>query len=117
MFKRWAEAEFDPSQPLKSVAEKSYLIPESRIMYGPLNDDVIKYVVDSARDYKVQGAVFWAFLGCRHACATIKIFKDALNEADIPMLAVDCDIVDPTINPHEEIGDKLERFFELLEGL
>ena len=33
------------------------------------------------------------------------------------MLAVDCDIVDPTINPQEEIGEKLERFFELLEGL
>ena len=56
MFNSWVEAEFDPAQPLKSVAEKSYLIPESRVMYGPLTDDVIKFVVDSARDYKVNGA-------------------------------------------------------------
>ncbi len=117
MFNSWAEAEFDPSQPLISIAEKSYLIPESRVMYGPLTDDVVKYVVGSAVEYKVNGALFWAFLGCRHACATIKIFKDALNAADIPMLAVDCDIVDPTINPREEIGDKLGQYFELLEGL
>jgi len=117
MFTKWTKAEFNPSQALKSVAEKSYVIPESHVMYGPLNENVIKYVVDSARDYQVQGAVFWAFLGCRHACATIKIFKDALNEAGIPMLAVDCDIVDPTVNPEEEIGEKLERFFELLDEL
>jgi len=117
MFNTWVESEFDPSKPLGSVAEKSYLIPESRIMYGPLTDDIVKAVVKSAEDYKINGALFWAFLGCRHACATIKIFKDALNEAGIPMQAVDCDIVDPTINPQEEIGEKLERFFELMEGL
>ena len=34
---------------------------------------------------------------------------------DVPVLTVDCDIVDPTINSEEEIGEKLEQFFELLE--
>jgi hypothetical protein len=31
------------------------------------------------------------------------------------MLTIDCDIVDPTVNPEEEVREKLEQFFELLE--
>ena len=31
------------------------------------------------------------------------------------MLTLDCDVVDPTITSEEEVRDKLERFFELLE--
>ena len=51
----------------------------------------------------------------RHSCAAIKLFKDTLTELDIPMLTLDCDVVDPTITTKEEIGEKLEGFFELLE--
>ena len=54
-------------------------------------------------------------MGCRHTCATIKIIKETLSEVDVPMLTVDCDLVDPTINTEEEVHDKLEQFFELLE--
>jgi hypothetical protein len=43
------------------------------------------------------------------------LFKDVLNELDVPMLTVDCDVVDPTITSQEEIRGKLEQFFELLE--
>lgn len=115
LFTLWKERGLDPSHPLESVAKKSFLIPESRSMYGPLTKQILDEVVQSARDYKVDGAVYWAFIGCRHTCATIKLFKDALNEIDIPMLTIDCDLVDPTINSKEEVKEKLERFFELLE--
>ncbi len=115
LFTLWMEGGLDPSKPLESVAKKSFLIPESRTMYGPLSKQMLDEVVQIARDYKVDGAVYWAFIGCRHTCATIKLFKDVLNEIDIPMLTVDCDLVDPTINSKEEIREKLERFFELLE--
>ena len=103
------------SNPLESVAKKSFLIPESRGMYGPLMQQSLDEIVQSAKDYKVDGAIYWAFIGCRHTCATIKLVKDTLNEIDIPMLTLDCDLVDPTINPKEEIREKIERFFELLE--
>lgn len=115
LFTLWRESGLDASRPLESVARKSFLIPESRSMYGPLSKQMLDEVVQTARDYKVDGAVYWAFIGCRHTCATIKLFKDVLNEIDIPMLTVDCDLVDPTINSKEEIREKLERFFELLE--
>jgi benzoyl-CoA reductase/2-hydroxyglutaryl-CoA dehydratase subunit BcrC/BadD/HgdB len=115
LFTRWAEGRLDPSQPLESVVKKSALIPERRSMYGPLGEPALQDIIDCAEQYKVDGAVYWAFMGCRHTCATIRLFKEILNEIDVPMLTVDCDIVDPTINSEEEIRGKLEQFFEMLE--
>jgi len=115
MFTRWSEGKLDPDRPLESVAKKSFLIPERRSMYGPLSQQALQDITDSAEQYKIDGAIYWAFMGCRHTCATIKVMKDLLNEIDIPMLTIDCDIVDPTITSEEEVRDKLEQFFEMLE--
>jgi len=115
LFTRWAEGRLDPSKPLESVARKAAMMPERRSMYGPLGQEALQDLIDCAEQYKVDGAVYWAFMGCRHTCATVKLFKDVLNEVDVPVLTIDCDIVDPTINSEEEIRGKLEQFFELLE--
>ena len=115
LFTRWADGRLDPTRPLESVARKSYLIPERYTMYGPLGERTSQDLVDSAEQYKVDGAIYWAFMGCRHTCATVKLFKDLLSEVDVPVLTLDCDIVDPTINSEGETRDKLEQFFELLE--
>ena len=115
MFFRWPEVKLDPSKPLESVAKKSFLIPERRSMYGPLSQESLQDITDCAEQYKIDGAVYWAFMGCRHTCATIKIVKEKLNEVDVPMLTIDCDIIDPTISSEEEVSGKLEQFFELLE--
>lgn len=115
LFTRWSEGTLDPSRPLESVAKKSFLIPERRSMYGPLGEQALQDIIDGAEQYKIDGAIYWAFMGCRHTCATIKIIKETLSEIDVPMLTVDCDIVDPTINSEEEIRDKLSQFFEMLE--
>jgi benzoyl-CoA reductase/2-hydroxyglutaryl-CoA dehydratase subunit BcrC/BadD/HgdB len=115
LFSLWLEGGLDPSKPLESIAKKSFLTPESRSMYGPLTEQALDEIVKAAKDYKVDGAIYWAFIGCRHTCATIKLVKDILNEIDVPMLTVDCDLVDPTINSKEDVKEKLERFFELLE--
>ena len=113
-FTYWGEGRLDPSRPLESVAEKSYMIPEMR-MYGPLDDRALKSIVSCAEQYKVDGAIYYADVGCRHSCATVKLFKDTLNKIDVPMLTLDCDVVDPTITSEEEMREKLEQFFELLE--
>jgi benzoyl-CoA reductase/2-hydroxyglutaryl-CoA dehydratase subunit BcrC/BadD/HgdB len=115
LFTRWAEGTLDPSKPLESVARKAAMIPERRSMYGPLGPEAMQDLIDCAEQYRVDGAVYWAFMGCRHTCATVKLFKDLLNEVDVPMLTIDCDIVDPTINSEDEIREKLEQFLELLE--
>jgi benzoyl-CoA reductase/2-hydroxyglutaryl-CoA dehydratase subunit BcrC/BadD/HgdB len=113
-FTYWGEGRLDPARPLESVARKSYMIPEMR-MYGPMDERALNSIVDCAQQYRVDGAIYYADVGCRHSCATIKLFKDTLNEIDIPVLTLDCDIVDPTITSEEEVRDKLEQFFELLE--
>jgi benzoyl-CoA reductase/2-hydroxyglutaryl-CoA dehydratase subunit BcrC/BadD/HgdB len=115
LFTYWKYAPLDPSRPLESAAKKSFLIPETRTMYGPLSQETLQDVVDCAKAYKVDGAIYYAFLSCRHTCATIKIFKDLLNDMDIPMLTLDCDIMDPTINSEAEVHQKMGQFFELLE--
>ena len=113
-FTFWGEGRLDPSRPLESVAQKSYMIPEAR-MYGPMDERSLDMITDLAEEYKVDGAIYYADVGCRHTCATIKLFKDTLSKVDVPVLTIDSDIVDPTITSKEEVREKLERFFELLE--
>jgi benzoyl-CoA reductase/2-hydroxyglutaryl-CoA dehydratase subunit BcrC/BadD/HgdB len=115
LFTYWKYSPLDPSRPLESVAKKSRLIPEARTMYGPLGKSTVQDILDCARDYQVGGCIYYAFLGCRHTCATVKLMKDVLNEVDVPVLTVDCDIVDPTVNHPAELRAKMEQFFELLE--
>ncbi|MDP2916297.1 MAG: 2-hydroxyacyl-CoA dehydratase family protein [Dehalococcoidia bacterium] len=114
-FTFWREGRLDPSKPLESIARKLYMIPERRTMYGPLGDGTIREIVELAREYKVDGAIYYAYMGCRHTCATIKVFKDVLSEIDVPVLTLDNDLIDPTLNNENEIQQKLEQFFELLE--
>ena len=113
-FTYWGEGRLDPARPLESVAKKSYMLPEMR-MYGPLDERALGSIVSCAEQYQVDGAIYYADVGCRHTCATIKLFKDKLSEIDVPVLTLDCDVVDPTVTSEEEVRDKLERFFELLE--
>jgi benzoyl-CoA reductase/2-hydroxyglutaryl-CoA dehydratase subunit BcrC/BadD/HgdB len=113
-FTYWGEGRLDPSRPLESVARKSYLIPEMR-MYGPLDERALNSITVCAQDYKIDGAIYYADVGCRHSCATVKLFKDTLNDIDIPVLTLDCDVVDQTATSEEEVREKLEQFFELLE--
>jgi benzoyl-CoA reductase/2-hydroxyglutaryl-CoA dehydratase subunit BcrC/BadD/HgdB len=115
LFSYWKYDALDPSKPLESVAKKSFMIPEARTMYGPLGQETLQEIKDRAEEYQIDGAIYYAFIGCRHTCATIKIFKDLLNNMDIPVLTLDCDIVDPTVNNQTEVRQKMEQFFELLE--
>jgi benzoyl-CoA reductase/2-hydroxyglutaryl-CoA dehydratase subunit BcrC/BadD/HgdB len=90
------------------------MLPSS-MFYGPLTDRVAEKVVQDAQTYKVDGAIFYAHIGCRQSSAMIKLIKEALNSIDIPILVLDCDIVDITVTPEEDLCHKLQQFFELLE--
>jgi hypothetical protein len=85
-------------------------------MHGPgINfvDDTVKL----ARDFRVDAALYYAHIGCRQACALIRSVKDRLKEnLGIPTLVLDCDIMDPSLTPQGDLRDKLEGFFEMLEG-
>jgi benzoyl-CoA reductase/2-hydroxyglutaryl-CoA dehydratase subunit BcrC/BadD/HgdB len=114
LFNLWYEGRLDPEKPLNSIAKKISMFPEM-CLYGPMNDRLIKATIDSAREYKVDGAICYAHIGCRQASSIIKVLKDVLNEIDIPMLTIDCDILDSTITSEEEMRNKIQQFIEMLE--
>jgi benzoyl-CoA reductase/2-hydroxyglutaryl-CoA dehydratase subunit BcrC/BadD/HgdB len=115
LFTRWGEGHLNPSRPLESVARKSYMLPEAWL-YGPLDEEALAGVANDAQEYNVDGAIYYAHIGCRHTCATIKLVKDVLGEVGVPMLTLDCDVVDPTVVSKDEVREKFERFLELLEA-
>jgi benzoyl-CoA reductase/2-hydroxyglutaryl-CoA dehydratase subunit BcrC/BadD/HgdB len=83
--------------------------------FGPLDERAIGPVRQAVKDYKIDGAVNFTHLGCRQMGPTLKVFKDVLDEVDVPLLNVDCDLVDATITSADEVRTKMEQFFELLE--
>ena len=78
--------------------------------------DICAVDLREVEEYKVDGAIYWAHIGCRQTCATTRIIKDTLmDQAGVPTLIVDHDLADPTYAPAEQLQDKLDEFFELLE--
>jgi benzoyl-CoA reductase/2-hydroxyglutaryl-CoA dehydratase subunit BcrC/BadD/HgdB len=108
------ETHLDPDKPLESLAKKLAISPPMRT-FGPLDERALDPIINCARDYQIDGAVNFTHLGCRQMGPTLKVFKDILNEMDIPVLNIDCDLVDSTITTPEEVRNKLEQFFELLD--
>jgi hypothetical protein len=105
---------FDPEKPLESIARKLAMAPAMR-MFGPLGEKALDPVRRAVEQFRIDGAVNFTHLGCRQMGPTNKIFKDLLDELDIPLLNIDCDMVDRTVTSEDEVRDKLEQFFELLE--
>jgi benzoyl-CoA reductase/2-hydroxyglutaryl-CoA dehydratase subunit BcrC/BadD/HgdB len=114
LFSFWDEGRLDPQKPLESIARKISMFPEM-CMYGQLGDRIIKTIADNARNYRIDGAVCYAHIGCRQASGIIKVIKDVLNEVDVPVLTIDCDILDETVASEDEIRGKMQQFIELLE--
>lgn len=107
--------DIDPARPLESLAVKSFYCPIGRPMHGPADEGILHDAISDALEYKAEGAVCFAHIGCRQNDACIRILKDALQEeAGIPTLVLDNDIYDPTYVPEGQLKDKLEEFFELL---
>ncbi len=114
-FCEWGDGQIDPRKPLDSIIQKIEMHPVMS-MYGPLDEGfLLQKVVDCASRYQVDGAIHYAHIGCRQSAALIKLLKDTLNAQGIPVLILDCDIIDITVTPEEDLNNKLRQFFELLE--
>jgi len=111
---RWM---IDPDKPLENLAMKTFMHPAGCLLHGPV-EPFKEAMVRCAKEYSIDGAVFFSHIGCRQACATIRTLKDVLQEqAGVPLVNIDCDIVDKTFASREEQLEALERFFERLEEL
>jgi benzoyl-CoA reductase/2-hydroxyglutaryl-CoA dehydratase subunit BcrC/BadD/HgdB len=111
----WDEGtHLDPDNPLESIAKKLAISPPMRT-FGPLDERAIDPVVKAVKEYKIDGAVNFCHLGCRQLGPTLKIFKDVLDKLDVPLLNIDCDLVDTTVTSADEVRSKMEQFFEQLQ--
>jgi len=104
----------DLSKPLESLAMINLHFSTIKQMHGPA-DSFIRDTLRIAREFKPHGALYFAHIGCRQACALIRSIKDALQEeCNIPTLVLDCDVMDPSFASTDDLKDKLEGFFEML---
>jgi benzoyl-CoA reductase/2-hydroxyglutaryl-CoA dehydratase subunit BcrC/BadD/HgdB len=108
------ETHLDPEKPLESLARKLAISPPMRT-FGPLDERALNPLIKGVKEYHIDGAINFCHLGCRQMGPTLKIFKDVLDEQNVPVLNIDCDLVDATITTADEVRQKLEQFFEQLE--
>jgi benzoyl-CoA reductase/2-hydroxyglutaryl-CoA dehydratase subunit BcrC/BadD/HgdB len=113
-FLEWPEGALDPSQPLESLAKKSFMNPmmsicasHSQLMVENLKKDV--------SEYKIDGAINYAHIGCGSFGGASRLVRQTMRGEGVPMLDLSCDITDPTVVSPEEMREQIVRFFEQLE--
>lgn len=114
LFGLWNEERLDPDRPLDSLIKKSFMFPECA-SWGNLDERILQGTAQCIKDFKVDGAIFYAHIGCRQSAALIKVYKDILSNFDVPMLTLDMDLLDETVAHPEEIKTRMQEFFEILE--
>lgn len=112
---RWAPWEPDYSHPMESLARRCFAIPISRHFHAPVMEAMVPDAVEDAIAHHAEGALFFAMINCRQGCAMVRPVKDALlQQAGIPTVVVDVDVLDPSFVSDEDMKDKIESFFEAL---
>jgi benzoyl-CoA reductase/2-hydroxyglutaryl-CoA dehydratase subunit BcrC/BadD/HgdB len=105
----------DLTKPMEYLARKMFTRCLRLINCGPL-DQTLQLIVDKVKDYRCQGMVFFASIGCPQTCGGMRVRRDFLQEkVSIPLTILSGDVCDPTVVSIEEMKNKLEGFFEILE--
>jgi len=113
-FLEWRGGELDPRQPLSSLAKKSLMNPLMRV-YNLNSQEMLDDLKQVINDYKVNGAVNYAHIGCSSFGGISRLVRDTMKDSGVPILDLPCDITDPTVASPEEMQEQLVRFFEQLE--
>ncbi len=103
--------ELDAQDPFRALAIKMLSNPELLPA-----EKRIEHVLRQAVEYKVDGVIHFLQWGCRWNYGQSGIYKDAINGAGLPFLALDGDAVDKRATPHGQMLTRLEGFVELLES-
>ena len=99
---------------IEGLAWRSFNFPMSRNVMGH-TDIHVNDMMDIARDYKADAAVFSGNHSCKYAWTLPKIMGDALQEElGIPSLNQEIDFLDARFTPHAAMKQQLSEFFKTL---
>jgi benzoyl-CoA reductase/2-hydroxyglutaryl-CoA dehydratase subunit BcrC/BadD/HgdB len=105
----------DPNDPLGNLAYRTQLAP-GNCQYSP-SIDWAENIVDQARKFKADGAIYNNNWGCKQAAGLGTIVRDELlRKCGVPTLTIACDVIDNTFTSRAEIESQLDSFFEMIEG-
>jgi benzoyl-CoA reductase/2-hydroxyglutaryl-CoA dehydratase subunit BcrC/BadD/HgdB len=99
----------DEGDPLRSLALRNATHP----LLGPV-ERRIKLLVQMARDFRVNGAINPSHWGCRQSGGARTLFKEALQEINVPVINLDVDCVDDRNFSEAQLLTRLEAFIEML---
>jgi benzoyl-CoA reductase/2-hydroxyglutaryl-CoA dehydratase subunit BcrC/BadD/HgdB len=108
-------ADLTYQEPLEYLAKKSFYVGGARQLVGPI-ERAIDNALTMVMDYHADGVVFFANAGCRQGCGSYRTLRDSIQERyGLPTLILDGDGIDPSLVTIDEMMNKLEEFFEILE--
>jgi len=100
----------DENDPLRSLAQRMITHP----LVGPV-ERRIKVLTQLAKEYRIDGAINPAHLGCRQTSGARALFKDAFQKIGVPLIDLDIDCVDERNYSSGQIMTRLEAFMEILD--
>lgn len=100
----------DPDDPYRGMA--------MRTLSNPLTGSVqrrIENLKRLARDYKVDGAINPCQWGCRQGTGARGLIEAGMREAEVPVLNLEVDCVDPRPFSEGQLKTRIQAFIEMLD--
>ncbi|MBI1988099.1 MAG: 2-hydroxyacyl-CoA dehydratase [Nitrospinae bacterium] len=106
----------DPSDPIDYLAKKPLKSGFIKLTYGDGGvTGFSKMMAQQIRDYRADVAMMLAHWSCRQYCATAKMLRDDVTqEAGVPFLIVDGDLLDSRVVSGAQMRNKISEFFKTL---
>lgn len=106
---------FEGIQP--AFSHDPYEAMAQRVVYSAFNGPVSRRIekgVQTARQLKADGAVWFCHWGCKHTLGGAQLAKETFERAGIPTLVLDGDGCDRSHGGEGQLATRMEAFVELL---
>jgi benzoyl-CoA reductase/2-hydroxyglutaryl-CoA dehydratase subunit BcrC/BadD/HgdB len=118
VLQRWrgkADWMIDPDDPIACLAYRTQMAP-GNCQYSP-SPDWAGQVVEQARKFKADGAIFNNNWGCKQAAGLGPMVRDELmRQCKVPTLTLNVDVIDATFTSRAEVEAQMDSFFEMIES-
>ena len=99
----------DEKDPLPGLAGKSMSLP----FIGPVENRV-KWALKAVKDYNIDAVLHFSHWGCRQSSGGVGILSHKFEQAGIPFLNLDMDLIDPRSFSPGQVYTRIQSFIEML---